>query len=66
MNFKDKPEESLLAFDVLIGIFSEGIDLKYDRLIEVVVVGFGLSQICFERDIIMNYFKEKWKVDIHI
>ena len=40
------------------GIFSEGIDLTNDKLIGVVVVGTGLPQVCVERDIIMNYFKE--------
>ena len=30
-----------------------------DKLIGTVVVGTGLPQVCAERDIIMNYFKEK-------
>jgi Rad3-related DNA helicase len=41
------------------GIFSEGIDLTNDKLIGTVVVGTGLPQVCVERDIIMNYFKDK-------
>lgn len=58
-NFDDNGEETLLAFSVLGGIFSEGIDLKGERLSGAIIVGVGLPQICFERDIIMNYFNEK-------
>ena len=50
---------SLLGFCVLGGIFSEGIDLKNDRLIGAVVVGTGLPQVCNEREIIRQYFEEK-------
>lgn len=49
-------EEDLIAFAVLGGIFSEGIDLTGDRLIGALIVGVGLAQICFERDIIKDYF----------
>ncbi|PRR78313.1 hypothetical protein CLLI_17400 [Clostridium liquoris] len=58
-NFNENGEETLVAFSVLGGIFSEGIDLKGERLSGAVIVGVGLPQICFERDIIMNYFNEK-------
>lgn len=47
---------SLLGFCVLGGIFSEGIDLKNDRLIGAVIVGTGLPQVCNEREIIRQYF----------
>jgi Rad3-related DNA helicase len=55
--FKEDPEETVLGFCVLGGIFSEGIDLKNDRLIGAVIVGVGLPQICPERDIIRDYFE---------
>lgn len=58
-NFNENGEETLVAFSVLGGIFSEGIDLKGERLSGAIIVGVGLPQICFERDIIMNYFNEK-------
>ncbi|WP_027624308.1 ATP-dependent DNA helicase [Clostridium lundense] len=58
-NFDENGEKTLLAFSVLGGIFSEGIDLKGERLSGAIIVGVGLPQICFERDIIMNYFNEK-------
>ena len=49
-------EENVIAFAVMGGIFSEGIDLTGEKLIGAVVVGVGLPQICFERDIIKDYF----------
>lgn len=52
-------EDDLIAFAVMGGIFSEGIDLVGEKLIGAVIVGVGLPQICFERDIIKDYFKEK-------
>ena len=41
------------------GIFSEGIDLKYDSLIGVIVVGTGIPLVCNEREILRGYFDEK-------
>ena len=55
--FEKVGEKSMAAFCVMGGIFSEGIDLTNDKLIGVVVVGTGLPQVCAEREIIMNYFK---------
>lgn len=57
--FKENSEETMVAFAVLGGMFSEGIDLKYDRLIGVIIVSVGLPQVCLERDIIMDYFNKK-------
>ena len=48
--------ESLVAFCVLGGIFSEGIDLKFEQLIGVLIVGTGLPQICSEREILKSYY----------
>jgi Rad3-related DNA helicase len=59
--FKPDHRESLLGFAVLGGIFSEGIDLIGNRLNGVVVVGVGLPQLCFERDLIRNYFNKQGK-----
>lgn len=58
-NFSEGNTESLAAFAVMGGIFSEGIDLAGDRLSGAVIVGVGLPQICLERDIIKNYFNDK-------
>ena len=57
--FKLCSNELLVGFTVLGGIFSEGIDLKGDRLLGAIIVSVGLPQICLERNIIMNYFKGK-------
>ncbi|MBU5427011.1 ATP-dependent DNA helicase [Tissierella pigra] len=46
----------LIAFAVMGGIFSEGIDLTGEKLIGAIIVGVGLPQICFERNIIKDYF----------
>ena len=43
------------------GIFAEGIDLKKDALIGVVVVGTGLPQVCNEREILKNYYDKTEK-----
>lgn len=52
-------DKSLLGFCVMGGIFGEGIDLKHDSLIGVIVVGTGLPQVCNEREIFKNYFDEQ-------
>lgn len=57
--FVENPKESMLAFSVLGGIFSEGIDLTGERLSGVMVVGVGLPMITTERNIISDYHKEK-------
>ncbi|MGM0239675.1 ATP-dependent DNA helicase [Enterococcus sp. AZ103] len=58
-NFDGNNKETLVAFAVLGGIFSEGIDLTGDKLIGVVVVGVGLPQINHEQNLIKDYFDEK-------
>ncbi len=58
-NFSDIHAEDVLGFGVLGGIFSEGIDLKGDRLIGVIIIGLGLPMICFEKEIIAEYYDKK-------
>lgn len=55
----DSEDRILIGFCVLGGIFSEGIDLKRDSLIGAIIVGTGLPQVCFEREILKNYFDER-------
>ena len=57
-SFKERPHETTLGFCVLGGIFSEGIDLKSDRLIGVIIVGTGLPGIGSERELLKTYFDE--------
>ncbi|EKN65440.1 DEAD_2 domain-containing protein [Neobacillus bataviensis LMG 21833] len=59
--FKADQNKTLLGFAVLGGIFSEGIDLIGDRLNGVVVVGVGLPQLCFERNLIKDHFNKQGK-----
>lgn len=59
--FSEENEKTLVGFCVLGGIFSEGIDLKGDRLKGAVVVGVGLPQICAERDILKEYYDKRDK-----
>ena len=46
----------LIGFCVLGGIFGEGIDLKNDSLIGVIVAGTGLPMVCGEREILREHF----------
>lgn len=57
--FSIEPESSLAGFAVMGGMFSEGIDLVGERLIGAVIVGVGLPQVCFERDVIMDHFRKR-------
>lgn len=54
--FEQEREKSLVAFCVMGGIFSEGIDLTDDKLIGAVIAGIGLPQVCTEREILKQYF----------
>ncbi|PHV70134.1 ATP-dependent helicase [Sporanaerobium hydrogeniformans] len=63
--FEEQPSETHIGFCVLGGIYSEGIDLKYDRLIGVIIIGVGLPQICLERSLIENYFNSIGKNGYH-
>ncbi len=54
-------DRSIVGFCVLGGIFSEGIDLKGEALIGVVIVGTGLPQVCREREILLEYFEKQGK-----
>ncbi len=57
--FEKEYETSFVAFCVMGGIFSEGIDLTSDKLIGAIVVGTGLPQISNEREILKNYYDAK-------
>ncbi len=59
--FEKERENSLAAFCVMGGIFSEGIDLAGERLIGVLVVGTGLPGICTEREILKGWYEKQGK-----
>lgn len=54
-----EPQETLVGFCVLGGIFSEGIDLRGSRLIGSMIVGVGLPQMNHEQELIKSYYDEK-------
>ncbi|WLR60106.1 ATP-dependent DNA helicase [Guptibacillus hwajinpoensis] len=56
--FTSDRKGSLVGFAVVGGIFSEGIDLKGDRLTGVVVVGVGLPNFDTERQLMKSYFDQ--------
>lgn len=57
--FQENPSKSFLAFVVLGGIFSEGIDLKEERLIGCAIIGVGLPQLNPVSDLEKEYYDEK-------
>ncbi len=54
--FCANPTQSLVAFCLCGGIFSEGVDLVGDRLSGAVVIGTGMPGISFERDLLKEHF----------
>ncbi|OHR71631.1 ATP-dependent helicase [Bacillus sp. HMSC76G11] len=59
--FQENSSKTMIAFAVMGGIFSEGVDLIGSRLNGVIVVGVGLPQIGFERNIMKAYFQQTGK-----
>ena len=58
--FSEPYEGLLIGAAVLGGHFGEGIDLVGDKLTGVVIVGVGLPKITPERQILSNYYSEKF------
>lgn len=59
--FREQDHKSLLGLCVMGGAFAEGIDLKHDGLIGVLVVGTGLPQLSRENDLLRTFFDEQGK-----
>ena len=57
--FTEESADTLVGFCVMGGIFSEGIDLRGDRLIGSMIVGVGLPQMNHEQELIKSYYDEK-------
>lgn len=57
--FDNDSEETLVGFCVLGGIFSEGIDLRGDKLIGVAIVSVGLPGLSAENNLIRDYYDNK-------
>jgi len=58
--FEEFGNRTLYAFAVLGGHFGEGIDLVGERLSGVMIVGVGLPLLCPQREIMRQYFQEKF------
>lgn len=54
----EQNQESLVAFCIMGGIFSEGIDLFGEKLIGAILVGTGLPQLGNEREILRSFYTE--------
>ncbi|NLJ69835.1 MAG: ATP-dependent DNA helicase [Clostridiaceae bacterium] len=59
--FEQFGTRSLLAFAVLGSHFNEGIDLQGEKLSGVFVIGTGMPQISPEREIMTQYYAEKFE-----
>ena len=60
-SFKEEGDSYLIAFCVMGGIYSEGIDLAGDALIGAVIVGIGMPALSYEREAIAAYYEERYE-----
>ena len=60
-SFRENNENYLIAFCVMGGIYSEGIDLAGDSLIGAIIVGIGMPALSYEREAISAYYEEKYE-----
>ena len=60
-NFKEENDNYLIAFCVMGGIYSEGIDLAGDSLIGAVIVSIGMPALSYEREAIAAYYQDKYE-----
>lgn len=59
--FLDDENKMRIGFSVLGGSFSEGIDLPGNRLIGSIIVGVGLPGFSSERNIMRDYFENRYE-----
>ena len=59
--FRKDDKSYLVAFCVMGGIYSEGIDLAGDSLIGAVIVGIGIPSLSYEREAIAAYYEERYE-----
>ncbi len=60
--FREESEAYLVAFCVMGGIYSEGIDLAGDSLIGAVVVGIGMPALSYEREAMSAYYQDRFEM----
>ena len=61
LEFTKENDSYLIAFCVMGGIYSEGIDLVGESLIGAIIVGIGMPSISYEREAIAAYYDEKYE-----
>ena len=59
--FSENEGEYLVGFCVMGGIYSEGIDLVGNALIGAIIIGIGIPTLSYEREVISEYFEEKYE-----
>ena len=59
--FKKENDNYLIAFCVMGGIYSEGVDLSGDSLIGAVIVSIGMPALSYEREAMAAYYEEKYE-----
>ncbi len=60
-SFKKDTGKLRIGFCVLGGVFSEGVDLPGSRLIGSIIVGVGLPGLSSERNIMRDYFQNRYE-----
>ena len=58
---KSDDKSYLIAFSVMGGIYSEGIDLAGESLIGAIIVGIGMPGLSYEREAMSAYFQDKYE-----
>ena len=56
--FKEESDDTLVAFCVMGGIYSEGIDLAGDKLIGAIIIGAGMPTPTPEREAMREYYQQ--------
>lgn len=59
-SFRSEDKSYLIAFCVMGGIYSEGVDLVGEELIGAVIVGIGMPALSYEREAIAAYYQDKY------
>ncbi|MBO7195838.1 MAG: ATP-dependent DNA helicase [Clostridia bacterium] len=59
--FKKNDDSYLIAFCVMGGIYSEGVDLAGEELIGAVIIGIGMPALSYEREAIAAYYQDKYE-----
>ncbi len=58
-SFDNHGDKTLIGFTVCGGVFSEGVDLKGEKLSGAIIVGTGMPALCFERDLLKKSYSAK-------